>query len=228
MHIAATNPLSLSEATLDPAVVERELAVQTAQGAGRKRDLGQAEARGGDPQQHHPGPDEEVPRRESRCWARHSCINPDLTVAQAAKEAGVEITGFARVMVGEGIEKEKEDFAAEVAKMAGLRPSCRIGHGNGAVPWAAPFLVAVDAASPLALSDLRRANRQMQGAGGLAWHSYDVVVIGGAVMGCLGRLLADADAARPVGAGGGAGPELCAGRRPRCRSPRSGSSSPPR
>ena len=30
MHIAATSPLSLSEATMDPAVVERELAVQTA------------------------------------------------------------------------------------------------------------------------------------------------------------------------------------------------------
>jgi len=46
-------------------------------------------------------------------------VNPDLTVEQAAKEAGVEVLGFARVMVGEGIEKEKEDFAAEVAKTRG-------------------------------------------------------------------------------------------------------------
>ena len=43
-------------------------------------------------------------------------INPDLTVEQAAKEAGVEITGYARVAVGEGVEKKQEDFAAEVAK----------------------------------------------------------------------------------------------------------------
>ena len=43
-------------------------------------------------------------------------INPDLTVEAAAKEAGVEITGYARVAVGEGIEKKSEDFAAEVAK----------------------------------------------------------------------------------------------------------------
>ena len=43
-------------------------------------------------------------------------INPDVTVEQAAKEAGVEITGYARVAVGEGIEKKEEDFAAEVAK----------------------------------------------------------------------------------------------------------------
>jgi elongation factor Ts len=45
-------------------------------------------------------------------------VNPDLTVGAAAKEAGVEITGFVRLEVGEGIEVEKEDFAAEVAKAA--------------------------------------------------------------------------------------------------------------
>ena len=45
-------------------------------------------------------------------------VNPDLTVAEAAKEAGAEITGFIRLEVGEGIEVEKEDFAAEVAKAA--------------------------------------------------------------------------------------------------------------
>jgi len=43
-------------------------------------------------------------------------VNPDLTVAAAATEAGATITGFARLEVGEGIEVEKEDFAAEVAK----------------------------------------------------------------------------------------------------------------
>ncbi|HRK42280.1 MAG TPA: elongation factor Ts, partial [Gemmobacter sp.] len=43
-------------------------------------------------------------------------INPDVTVAQAAKDAGVEVVAFVRMAVGEGIEKEKEDFAAEVAK----------------------------------------------------------------------------------------------------------------
>jgi elongation factor Ts len=44
-------------------------------------------------------------------------INPDVTVADAAKEAGVEVVAFVRLEVGEGIEKEEEDFAAEVAKM---------------------------------------------------------------------------------------------------------------
>ncbi len=42
-------------------------------------------------------------------------VNPDLTVAKAAEEAGVEITGYVRLAVGEGIEKVEEDFAAEVA-----------------------------------------------------------------------------------------------------------------
>ena len=35
-------------------------------------------------------------------------VNPDVTVAQAAKDAGVEITGYVRVAVGEGIEKKKK------------------------------------------------------------------------------------------------------------------------
>ena len=46
-------------------------------------------------------------------------MNPDVTVAQAAKDAGVEIVAYARVEVGEGIEKEAEDFASEVAKTMG-------------------------------------------------------------------------------------------------------------
>ena len=46
-------------------------------------------------------------------------VNPDLTVGAAAKEAGVSITSFVRLEVGEGIVVEKEDFAAEVAKVAG-------------------------------------------------------------------------------------------------------------
>ena len=45
-------------------------------------------------------------------------VNPDLTVGDAAKEAGVEVTGFVRLEVGEGIVVEKEDFADEVAKAA--------------------------------------------------------------------------------------------------------------
>lgn len=116
MHIAATSPLALSEAHLDPAVVERELSVQTQ----KALEENAASAK--------PKPDAVIqnniiPGRMKRFFAENTLmgqafvINPDQTVADAAKEAGVEITGYARVAVGEGVEKKEEDFAAEVAKM---------------------------------------------------------------------------------------------------------------
>ena len=41
--------------------------------------------------------------------------DPDTKVADLLKEAGADIVSFIRYEVGEGIEKEEEDFAAEVA-----------------------------------------------------------------------------------------------------------------
>ncbi|MEO0362462.1 MAG: translation elongation factor Ts [Pseudomonadota bacterium] len=112
MHVAATNPASLSEDDLDPALVEREKAVLTEQ----------ARASG--------KPDNVIEKMivgrmnkffQEVCLLKQSfVINPDLSVEKAVAEAGpFTITGFARVQVGEGIEKEEEDFAAEVAKTMG-------------------------------------------------------------------------------------------------------------
>jgi elongation factor Ts len=111
MHVAATSPASLSEADLDPALIEREKAVLTEQ----------ARASG--------KPDAVIEKmiqgrmgkyfEEVTLLNQKFVINPDVTVGQAAKEAGVEVVAFARLAVGEGIEKEVEDFAAEVAKTAG-------------------------------------------------------------------------------------------------------------
>ncbi|TBN43927.1 elongation factor Ts [Paracoccus subflavus] len=115
MHIAATSPLSLSEATLDPALLERELQVQTAKAL-------EENAASAKPKPEAVIQNNIIPGRmkkfvgENTLLGQPFVINPDLTVEQAAKEAGVEITGFARVAVGEGIEKKEEDFAAEVAK----------------------------------------------------------------------------------------------------------------
>ena len=109
MHIAAANPASLSEADLDPAVVEKEKQVQM----DIARESGKPEA----------VIEKMIVGRMKKYMAEVTLINqqfvvnPDITVADAAKEAGVEITGFVRLEVGEGIEVEKEDFAAEVAKM---------------------------------------------------------------------------------------------------------------
>ncbi len=47
-------------------------------------------------------------------------LNTDQTVEAAAKAAGADIIGFQRLVVGEGIEKVVEDYAAEVMKQAGL------------------------------------------------------------------------------------------------------------
>ena len=115
MHIAATAPLSLSEATMDPEVVGRELQVQTAKAL-------EENATAAKPKPEQVIHNNIIPGRMKKFLAENTLlgqafvINPDVTVEQAAKEAGVEITGFARVAVGEGVEKKEEDFAAEVAK----------------------------------------------------------------------------------------------------------------
>ncbi|WP_323783918.1 translation elongation factor Ts [Leisingera sp.] len=110
MHIAAANPAALSEADMDAAVVEKEKQVQM--------DIARESGK----------PEQVIEKMivgrmkkfvaESTLLNQQFVVNPDLTVEAAAKEAGATITGFARVEVGEGIEVEKEDFAAEVAKAA--------------------------------------------------------------------------------------------------------------
>jgi len=111
MHVAATAPASLGEADLDPALLEREKTVLTEQA----RESGKPEA----------VIEKMIVGRlkkfleEVTLLGQKFVINPDVTVAEAAAEAGAEITGFVRVAVGEGIEKKEEDFAAEVAKTLG-------------------------------------------------------------------------------------------------------------
>jgi len=117
MHVAATSPASLSETDLDPALVEREKQVLTEQA----RESGK--------------PDHVIEKMiagrmnkffQEVCLLKQSfVINPDLTVEGAVKEAEagvgapVTVSGFVRLAVGEGVEKEVEDFAAEVAKTMG-------------------------------------------------------------------------------------------------------------
>ncbi|WP_371153960.1 translation elongation factor Ts [Jannaschia sp. 2305UL9-9] len=108
MHVAAVNPASLSEADLDPSVVEKERQVQI----DIARESGKPEA----------VIEKMIVGRMKKFMSEVTLlnqdfvVNPDLTVGKAAEEAGVEILGFVRLEVGEGIEVVKEDFAAEVAK----------------------------------------------------------------------------------------------------------------
>ena len=118
MHIAASAPLALNEAAMDASVIERELAVQTAKAL-------EENAASAKPKPEAVIQNNIIPGRMKKFMAEMTLvnqqfvINPDVTVGQAAADAGVEITGYIRMAVGEGIEKEKEDFAAEVAKMHG-------------------------------------------------------------------------------------------------------------
>jgi elongation factor Ts len=118
MHIAATAPISLNEACLDPEVLARELKVQTEKAI-------EENATSAKPKPEQVIHNNIIPGRMKKFLEEVTLVNqkfvmnPDITVAQAATEAGVEITGFARLAVGEGIEKKEEDFAAEVAKMVG-------------------------------------------------------------------------------------------------------------
>lgn len=112
MHVAAADPRpqALNEAEVDPAVVEKERSIQIdiARESGKPEQVIEKMIEG----------------RMKKFLAEITLlnqafvVNPDLTVGQAAKEAGVEILGFVRLEVGEGIEKKEEDFAAEVAAAA--------------------------------------------------------------------------------------------------------------
>jgi elongation factor Ts len=110
MHVAAANPASLSEADLDPEVLakERQIQIDIARESGKPEAVIEKMIEG------------RMKKflAEVTLLGQNFVINPDLTVAAAAKEAGAAIVGFVRMEVGEGIEKRSDDFAAEVASMA--------------------------------------------------------------------------------------------------------------
>ena len=110
MHIAAANPQALSNDDLDPAIIEREKSVLTEQAR-----------ESGKPEQVIEKMIEGRMKKffsEVTLLGQDFVIEPDVTVQAASKKAEVEIVGYIRMAVGEGIEKKEEDFAAEVAKAA--------------------------------------------------------------------------------------------------------------
>ena len=116
MHIAATNPLAIRAEEVDQAAADRERAIF----------IEQARASG--------KPDSIIEKmvdgrmrkffEEVALLSQAFVVNPDLTVGAAVKEAekeagaAIEVVGMARLLLGEGIEKEASDFAAEVAAVA--------------------------------------------------------------------------------------------------------------
>ena len=106
MHVAASNPMVVSGDQVPTDVLEKEKEIIRAQPdmAGKPEEI-VAKMLGG---------------RISKFLKEVSLLdqpfvkNPDTTVGKLVKEAGAEVTGFIRLVVGEGIEKEETDFAAEV------------------------------------------------------------------------------------------------------------------
>jgi len=109
MHVAATSPASATTDDLDPALIERERQVLTDQA----RESGK--------------PDNVIEKmiegrlkkfyKEVVLVEQPFVMNPDQTVGQFIEEQGAKLIGFVRFTLGEGIEKEDDDFAAEVASM---------------------------------------------------------------------------------------------------------------
>ena len=112
MHVAATRPDALDISGVDPAALEREKIILT----DKARAEGKPEAIlekviTGQIQKYY----SQVVLLE-QVWVHDG----ESRVKAVVKKAGVELAGFERFTLGEGIEKDAGDFAAEVAAAAGL------------------------------------------------------------------------------------------------------------
>jgi len=113
MHIAATNPQALDISSVDPASLERERAVliEQARASGKPEAIIEKMVDGRVKKFY-----EEVVLLE-----QVFVVDGENRVSAVVKKAGAELVGFARFQLGEGIEKEVGDFAAEVAAAAGIK-----------------------------------------------------------------------------------------------------------
>ena len=114
MHVAAASPLALEGSQMDPAIVEREKNVLREKNVGKPANVL-----------------EKIVESGLKSYFKEVCLldqafihEPSKTVSQvvteAAKAAGapVVLKGFVRYALGEGIQKQEADFAAEVAAMS--------------------------------------------------------------------------------------------------------------
>ncbi|PZU89858.1 MAG: elongation factor Ts [Chelatococcus sp.] len=115
MHVAATNPVALDLASVAPEILEREKAILAEKNAGKPAHVL-----------------EKITESGLKSYAKEYCLleqayihDGSKSVAQVLKEAEgkvgapVKLAGFARFGLGDGIEKEEQDFAAEVAAAGG-------------------------------------------------------------------------------------------------------------
>lgn len=107
MHVAAVNPLVISKEDVSEDLInkEREIYAAQAEQSGKPEEIIAKMVEG----------------RISKYLAEISLLeqqfvkDPEIKIGALAKNAGAKVSGMVRVEVGEGIEKEEVDFAAEVA-----------------------------------------------------------------------------------------------------------------
>lgn len=118
MHVAAANPSALTVDEVDPTELDRErnVLIEQARATGRPEEIILKMVEGRVRKYY-----EEVVLLEQTFVLDGQTKISDV-VEQAAKEFGapVKLTGFVKFTLGEGIEKEESDFAAEVAAQAGV------------------------------------------------------------------------------------------------------------
>jgi len=117
MHIAATGPLALSDKDLDQDLVERERQVLIAEAkeSGKPDNIIEKMVEGRIRKYY----EEVVLLKQTFVIDGENTVEKALKAAEADVGAPVEVTGFVRFALGEGIEKEESDFAAEVAAAVG-------------------------------------------------------------------------------------------------------------
>ena len=117
MHIAATSPASLSVDDLDPAMVQRErdVLIEQAKASGKPQDIAEKMVEGRMRKYY-----EEVVLLE-QIFVVDGETKVKAVIEMAAKDAGsaIALTTFSQYNLGEGVEKEEKDFAAEVAAQLG-------------------------------------------------------------------------------------------------------------
>ncbi|MCB9991423.1 MAG: elongation factor Ts [Rhodospirillales bacterium] len=110
MHVAAAFPKYLDRESVDASAIERErdVLLEQAKAEGKPEEIAQKMVEG-----------------RMRKFYEEIClldqtfvIDNETKISKLVENAGAKLTGFARFQLGEGIEKEAEDFAAEVAKVA--------------------------------------------------------------------------------------------------------------
>ncbi|MBS1085018.1 translation elongation factor Ts [Gluconobacter sphaericus] len=113
MHVAATRPAALDVASVDPESLERERAVliEQARESGKPEAIIEKMVEGRIRKFY-----EEVVLLE-QVWV----LDGESRVSKVVEKAGAKLAGFERFQLGEGIEKEESDFAAEVAAAAGTK-----------------------------------------------------------------------------------------------------------